>query len=58
MGEILLALLRLYFDWIFTILAGNEDNYITIKAWKRFNFGGIPPWTAELAALECVKNDV
>ena len=22
------------------------------------NFDGIPPWTAELAALECVKNSM
>ena len=28
----------------------------TIKAWMSSNFGGIPPWSAELAALECVKN--
>ena len=28
----------------------------TIKAWMSSNFDGIPPRTAELAALECVKN--
>ena len=27
----------------------------TIKAWMSFNFGGISPLTAELAALECLK---
>ena len=26
-----------------------------IKAWMRLNFGGIPPLTAELAALERLK---
>ena len=28
----------------------------TVKAWMSSNFGGIPPWTAELVALGCVKN--
>ena len=27
----------------------------TIKAWMSWNFGGISPLTAELAALECLK---
>ena len=28
----------------------------TIKAWMSSNFGGIPPLTSELAALEHLKN--
>ena len=28
----------------------------TIKAWMSSNFGGIPPLTSELAALERLKN--
>ena len=28
----------------------------TIKAWMSSNFGGIPPLTTELAALERLKN--
>ena len=28
----------------------------TIKAWMSLNFGGIPPLTSELAALERMKN--
>ena len=28
----------------------------TIKAWMSLNFGGIPPLTLELAALEHLKN--
>ena len=28
----------------------------TIKAWMSSNFGGIPPLTSELAALELLKN--
>ena len=107
MGEMLLTLWRLHFDWIFFILAGNKGNHksldefefqsdsiydcrvscplvsekstyklvstlvpsfligsssflqvtrITIKAWMNLNFSLIPPLTAELAALECLKN--
>ena len=42
-------------DWIFFILAGNEDNY---KSLDEFNFGRIPPLTSELVALECLKKKV
>ena len=36
------------FDWIFFILAGNEDNY---KSLDEFEFRRGPSWTEELAAL-------
>ena len=36
------------FDWILLILTGNKDNYKSLD-----EFGGIPPLTSELAALEC-----
>ena len=39
-------------DWIFFILAGNEDNY---KSLDELNFGRILPLTSELAALERLK---
>ena len=38
------------FDWIFFILAGNKDNCIVLY------FGPILPHTADLAALERLKN--
>ena len=30
----------------------------TIKAWMSWNLSGIPPLTAKLAALECLKIDL
>ena len=50
----------LIFNWIFFILAGNEDNYKSLdefkfEAWMSLNLGRIPPLTSELAALERLK---
>ena len=33
-----------------------EVTRITITSWMSSNLSQIPPWTAELAALECLKN--
>ena len=40
------------FDWIYFILAGNDD---INKSLNEFEFGEIGPWTMELAALERLK---
>ena len=39
------------FDWIFFILADNEDKH---KAWMSLNFAQVSFRTVEKAALECV----
>ena len=33
-----------------------EETRITITSWMSSNLSQIQPWTAELAALECLKN--
>ena len=33
-----------------------EETRITITSWMSSNLSQIRPWTAELAALECLKN--
>ena len=35
-----------------------EETRITITSWMSSNLSQIRPWTAELAALECLKNQV
>ena len=40
------------FDQIFFILSCNKDSH---EIWMSSNFGKIRPWTADLAALECLK---
>ena len=52
MGEMSLALYRLHINRIL-ILAGNKDNH---KSLNEFEFGGIPQLTAEVAALERLRN--
>ena len=42
------------FDRIFVLLAGKEDSHY--RAWMSSNFCQIHSWTAELAALESLKN--
>ena len=53
-GKILLALWRHHFYRIFFILASNQDIYIISRTSS--NFSQIRPRTADLAAIERLKN--